>query len=100
MGYSSLDGHVRPAWNAGRKVGAKRALQQKEVWVIRFAACNDAFGVSALFDDATLQATIRPPLVRGAGGAGGAVTATRATAQVAAAKPDRPTQRPVFQRPL
>ena len=36
MGYSSLDGHLRPAWNAGRKVGAKRALKQKEVWAIRF----------------------------------------------------------------
>jgi integrase len=36
MGYSFLDGHSRPAWNAGRKVGAKRALRQKEVWAVRF----------------------------------------------------------------
>jgi integrase len=36
MGYSAFDGHVRPAWNAGRKIGAKRALKQKEVWAIRF----------------------------------------------------------------
>lgn len=36
MGYSSLDEHLPPAWNAGRKVGAKRALKQKEVWAIRF----------------------------------------------------------------
>src|SRR4051812_37132553 len=36
MGYSAFDGHDRPAWNAGRKVGAKRALRQKEVWAIRF----------------------------------------------------------------
>lgn len=36
MGYSALDGHERPAWNAGRKIGAKRALKQKEVWAIRF----------------------------------------------------------------
>lgn len=36
MGYSVLDGHTMPAWNAGRKVGPKRALKQKEVWAIRF----------------------------------------------------------------
>jgi len=38
MGYSSLDpaGQNRPAWNAGRTVGPKRALKQKEVWAIRF----------------------------------------------------------------
>lgn len=36
MGYSSYDGHPRPAWNAGRQVGAKRPLKQKEVWAIRF----------------------------------------------------------------
>lgn len=36
MGYSAFDGHDRPAWNAGRKIGAKRVLKQKEVWAIRF----------------------------------------------------------------
>ncbi len=36
MGYSEFDGHPRPAWNVGRKVGPKRALKQKEVWAIRF----------------------------------------------------------------
>lgn len=36
MGYSEFDGRSKPAWNAGRKVGAKRALKQKEVWAIRF----------------------------------------------------------------
>ena len=36
MGYSAFDGHSTPAWNAGRKVGPKRALKQKEVWAIRF----------------------------------------------------------------
>jgi integrase len=36
MGYSDFDGHQRQAWNVGRKVGAKRALKQKEVWAIRF----------------------------------------------------------------
>jgi integrase len=38
MGYSSFDpaGRNLPAWNAGRKIGPKRALKQKEVWAIRF----------------------------------------------------------------
>ena len=36
MGYSQFDGHSRPAWNVGRKVGPKRALKQKEVWAIPF----------------------------------------------------------------
>lgn len=36
MGYSAFDGHAASAWNAGRKVGSKRALKQKEVWAIRF----------------------------------------------------------------
>ena len=38
MGYSSFDpaGQNRPAWNAGRTVGPKRALKQKEVWANRF----------------------------------------------------------------
>lgn len=39
MGYSSFDsaGRNLPAWNAGRKIGPKRALKQKEVWAIRFS---------------------------------------------------------------
>jgi integrase len=36
MGYSAFDGHPKQAWNAGRKIGAKRALKQKEVWAIHF----------------------------------------------------------------
>ena len=38
MGYSPFDpaGRNLPAWNAGRKIGPKRALKQKEVWAIRF----------------------------------------------------------------
>jgi integrase len=51
MGYSAFDGRTMPAWNAGRKVGPKRALKQKEVWAIRFwleqeGRCRDR----ALFD--------------------------------------------------
>ena len=38
MGYSEYDpafGEQRP-WNAGRKIGAKRALKPQQVWAIRF----------------------------------------------------------------
>lgn len=37
MGPSSYDSlEQQPAWNAGRKLGAKRPLKPKEIWEIRF----------------------------------------------------------------
>jgi site-specific recombinase XerC len=38
MGYSHYDPAIqeRQAWNAGRKVGAKRALKLRQIWAIRF----------------------------------------------------------------
>jgi len=38
MGTSEYDPGAgdRQAWNAGRKVGAKRALKPKQIWGIRF----------------------------------------------------------------
>jgi hypothetical protein len=38
MGTSEFDPPAadRRAWNAGTKVGAKRALKPKQVWAIRF----------------------------------------------------------------
>jgi integrase len=38
MGHSIYDPKYtnRPAWNAGHKLGAKRPLQPKQVWAIRF----------------------------------------------------------------
>ena len=38
MGHSIYDPDygTRPAWNAGHKLGAKRPLQPKQVWAIRF----------------------------------------------------------------
>ena len=38
MGHSVYDPAFseRPAWNAGRKVGSKRALKSKQIWEIRF----------------------------------------------------------------
>jgi hypothetical protein len=38
MGLSQYDpaSQERRAWNAGRKVGAKRALKPRQIWAIRF----------------------------------------------------------------
>jgi hypothetical protein len=38
MGYSQYDAatHGRAAWNAGKTVGTKRPLTQKQIWAIRF----------------------------------------------------------------
>jgi integrase len=38
MGISQYDpaAKARPAWNAGKQVGAKRALKVKQIWLIRF----------------------------------------------------------------
>ena len=38
MGYSRFDPAIqaRAAWNAGKTVGTKRPLTQKQIWAIRF----------------------------------------------------------------
>lgn len=38
MTYSHLDPalQIRMAWNAGKTVGTKRPLTQKQIWAIRF----------------------------------------------------------------
>lgn len=38
MGYSRFDPGIqsRPAWNAGKAVGTKRPLTQKQIWAVRF----------------------------------------------------------------
>jgi hypothetical protein len=43
MGHSVFDPGVkdRPPWNAGRTVGAKRALKLQQVWAIRFWLNNE-----------------------------------------------------------
>jgi site-specific recombinase XerC len=42
MGHSELDpGTKRRPWNAGRKLGAKRALKPQQVWAIRFRLDQD-----------------------------------------------------------
>jgi site-specific recombinase XerC len=52
MGHSSFDPiDERPAWNTGRKLGAKRALKPKEIWAIRFFLDQDhRLRDRALFD--------------------------------------------------
>lgn len=38
MGHSQYDpaAQVRPPWNAGKTVGTKRPLTQKQIWAVRF----------------------------------------------------------------
>lgn len=36
MSESETTASKRPVWNAGRSVGAKRALKPKQIWEIRF----------------------------------------------------------------
>jgi integrase len=38
MGHSQFDPavQIRPAWNAGKTVGTKRPLTQKQIWAVRF----------------------------------------------------------------
>ena len=38
MGIAQYDpiAQARPAWNAGRKVGVKKPLKQRQIWAIRF----------------------------------------------------------------
>lgn len=52
MGHSSFDPiEDRPAWNSGRKLGAKRPLRPKEIWAIRFMLDQDhRLRDRALFD--------------------------------------------------
>ena len=52
MGHSPLDPNGdRPAWNVGRKLGAKRPLKPKEIWAIRFMLDQDRrLRDRALFD--------------------------------------------------
>jgi len=42
MGHSNYDPvDTGPAWNAGRKLGAKRPLKPKEIWAVRFMLDQD-----------------------------------------------------------
>ncbi len=54
MGHSEFDpGAKRQPWNAGRKLGAKRALKPQQVWAVRFRLDQDRrFRDRAMFDRA------------------------------------------------
>lgn len=55
MGYSQYDPSMqsRPAWNAGKTVGTKRPLTQKQIWAIRFFLDREGrLRDRALFDHA------------------------------------------------
>ena len=42
MGHSTFDPvDAGPAWNTGRKLGAKRPLKPKEIWAVRFMLDQD-----------------------------------------------------------
>ena len=76
MGHSTFDPvDTGPAWNAGRKLGAKRPLKPKEIWAIRFML-DQARKVRdrALFDlaiDSKLRGCERPGHKAGYGAVGG-----------------------------
>ena len=53
MGHSHYDdaNRERAAWNAGKKVGTKRPLTQKQIWAVRFFLdCERRIRDRALFD--------------------------------------------------
>ena len=53
MGHSHYDAALqnRPAWNAGKMVGTKRPLTQKQIWAVRFFLDREArLRDRALFD--------------------------------------------------
>ena len=53
MGHSQFDdaSGERAAWNAGKQVGTKRPLTQKQIWAIRFFLDRERrFRDRALFD--------------------------------------------------
>jgi len=84
-----------PLFTGARQYGQieDSATLEKEILYQHTVAYNEAFGVTALFDPATVQATIQPPLlplVRGARGVGAAVQAAKTQASAAQAAGGRP----------
>ena len=68
MGHSQYDpaAQNRRAWNAGKKVGAKRALKPRQVWAIRFFLDREGrLRDRALFDRTpTVSAALQISLLR------------------------------------
>ena len=61
MGISQYDPAAagKPAWNAGKQVGAKRALKIKQVWSIRFFLDREGRMRDRALFDLTLDSKLR-----------------------------------------
>ena len=94
MGHSSFDPVEQgPAWNAGKKLGAKRPLKPKEIWEIRFMLDREhRLRDRALFDlaiDSKLRGCDLVKVLVGDIAAGGQI---RHRAMVIQQKTKRPVQ--------
>lgn len=94
MGHSNFDPiDTGPAWNVGRKLGAKRPLEPKEIWPVRFMLDQDwKVRDRALFDlaiDSKLRGCDLVKIKIGDLVSGGRV---RARAMVVPQKAKRPVQ--------
>ncbi|MBB4839827.1 hypothetical protein HNP52_002919, partial [Sphingomonas kyeonggiensis] len=61
MGHSHHDpaAQCRPAWNAGKTVGAKRPLTQKQIWAVRFFLDREGRVRDRALFDLTLDSKLR-----------------------------------------
>ena len=67
MGHSRYDGVTRhrPAWNAGKNVGTKRPLTQKQIWAIRFHLDREGRAATNTHDvDLTSDKSLCPTVVQ------------------------------------
>ncbi|CAM5276561.1 tyrosine-type recombinase/integrase [Mesorhizobium sp. CC13] len=95
MGISKYDPAAkgRPAWNAGKQVGAKRALKVKQIWLIRFFLDREGrMRDRALFDLAIDSKLRGCDLVKMKIGSLVAGPAIRARSMVIQQKTGRPVQ--------
>ena len=95
MGISKYDPAAkgRPAWNAGKQVGAKRALKVKQIWLIRFFLDREQrMRDRALFDLAIDSKLRGCDLVKMKIGSLVAGSAIRARSMVIQQKTGRPVQ--------
>src|SRR5687767_3542054 len=94
MGYSQFDRTVQGrAWNAGKTVGTKRPLTQKQIWAIRFFLDREGrLRDRALFDLAIDSKLRGCDLVKTKIGDLIAGTDTRRRAMVVQQKTGRPVQ--------
>lgn len=95
MGISQYDPAAagKPAWNAGKQVGAKRALKIKQVWSIRFFLDREGRMRDRALFDLTLDSKLRGcDLVKIKIGTLVVVQAIRSRSMVVQQKTGRPVQ--------